>query len=85
MLCIIEKARGEAAFWAPYVQFLPETYDDPYWWSPEDLALIAGTRLARAVELYRQHLGQLTLWMRELMGICRCGASCGLHFLQKDI
>lgn len=66
LFLILERARGDASLWAPYIQFLPESYDDPYYWDTSCLALLKGTRLARAVEGYRPHLAALTGWMAEL-------------------
>jgi hypothetical protein len=40
--------------------------DDPAWWSPHDLRLLRGTRLAQAVNHYGQGLQQLHRWLLRL-------------------
>ena len=63
LLCLkllLERAKGEASLWHPYIAFLPGEYDDPYWWSPEAVDLVAGTRLGRAIQQHRPGLDRIS-------------------------
>lgn len=40
--------------------------DDPFWWSSQDLALLTGTRLGKAVQHYSQGLHKLHEWIQQL-------------------
>ncbi|MEW5305262.1 MAG: hypothetical protein WDW36_007817 [Sanguina aurantia] len=71
MLLVLETTRHQLSFFHPYIAALPETYDDPYWWAPETVSPLAGTRLGRAVEQHRPHLHQLAAWMVRLEQIHR--------------
>lgn len=59
LLLLVERARGPASPWQPYISTLPEAYDDPFWWPESDLRLLVGTRLGRAVEKCRPGVDKL--------------------------
>ncbi|GLC77474.1 hypothetical protein PLESTF_001939700 [Pleodorina starrii] len=69
MALIVERARGPQSAWAPYIDILPPTYDDPAWWAAPSLELLRGTRLARAVAAYTPGLSRLAAAMRRLAEI----------------
>ncbi len=69
MLLVLERARGTASRWSPYIDILPTEYDDPYWWDDRLLGLVRGTRLARAVQSYRPGLERIARAMRRLKDI----------------
>ncbi|WIA11094.1 hypothetical protein OEZ85_011239 [Tetradesmus obliquus] len=52
LLLVVERAKGAASAWAPYIDMLPQQYDDPFWWSPDELALLQGSWLQQAVQRY---------------------------------
>ncbi|GIL66105.1 hypothetical protein Vafri_19712 [Volvox africanus] len=69
MLLIVERARSAASDWAPYIDILPESYDDPAWWDASSLELLRGTRISRAVVAYRPGLERLVAAMKRLLEI----------------
>ncbi|KAF8068238.1 Setd3 [Scenedesmus sp. PABB004] len=75
LLLVLERCRGAASAWAPYVDALPERFDDPSWWAPPDVALLRGTRLAQAVRRYAdgppEGLGALHAWLLRLEALHR--------------
>ncbi|GAX85353.1 hypothetical protein CEUSTIGMA_g12770.t1, partial [Chlamydomonas eustigma] len=66
MLLILERCKGSLSHWAPYIDILPETYDDPFWWTLTERQLVTGTRLEKAIEDYLPGLQQLASWMTML-------------------
>jgi len=66
LLLVLEKARQDSSRWSPYISILPESYDDPFWWRDEQIRLLRGTRLGRAVATYHAGLQQLTAWAQRL-------------------
>ena len=36
------------SFWGPYLRSVPETYHDPLWWTPDQLAQLQATNLGKA-------------------------------------
>ncbi|DBA67229.1 TPA: hypothetical protein ACH3X2_001539 [Trebouxia sp. C0005] len=71
LLLIVERAKGEASLWQPYIQYLPETYDDPLWWGEKEVALLWGTRLEIAVKQHRKIAAKLTCWRDQLVQLQR--------------
>jgi hypothetical protein len=66
LLVAIERCRGPQSRWAPYIAALPLEYDDPAWWSPEDRALLSGTRLGAAADRYDGGLRSIAARLRLL-------------------
>jgi hypothetical protein len=56
LLVAIERCRGQASRWFPYIAALPTEYDDPAWWAPEERARLRGTRLGAAADRYDRGL-----------------------------
>ena len=54
-----QKLWKEASPWWPYIRMLPETFNTPIYYSPEDLNWIRGTNLGRAREVRDE------TWRRE--------------------
>ncbi|KAG1666307.1 hypothetical protein FOA52_004788 [Chlamydomonas sp. UWO 241] len=77
LLLILERARGTESKWHAYINVLPKAYDDPYWWSADEAALVSGTRLHRAIEQYRPGLSQLAAWVAKLERSFVAGAGGG--------
>ncbi|DBB06668.1 TPA: hypothetical protein ACH3X1_012179 [Trebouxia sp. C0004] len=71
LLLVIERDKGEASLWHPYIQYLPETYDDPLWWGEEEVALLGGTRLEIAVKQHHTIAAKLTCWRDQLVQLQR--------------
>ncbi|KAK9916904.1 hypothetical protein WJX75_008596 [Coccomyxa subellipsoidea] len=71
LLLLIERARGVHSKWATYINVLPESYEDPMWWSEENLDILKGTRLEAAVEHYVKGLEDLRVWRARLCTIQR--------------
>ena len=51
--------------------FLTPHLDDPYWWSSEELGMVQGTRLGRAIEEYRPGIDLISSWTKRLEEIQR--------------
>lgn len=51
--------------------------DDPYWWHEEQIRLLRGTRLGRAVVQHSTGLRHLAGWVQRLEQICRLVAAMG--------
>jgi len=51
-MLVLERCRGSESKWAPYIDMLPSSYNDPFWWPAEDVSFIQGTRVAKAVADY---------------------------------
>ncbi|EFJ20084.1 hypothetical protein SELMODRAFT_52721, partial [Selaginella moellendorffii] len=47
---IIERARGRASFWAPYLEMLPSGFGTPLWFEDEELMELDGTTLFEATK-----------------------------------
>ncbi|KAK9827954.1 hypothetical protein WJX81_000191 [Elliptochloris bilobata] len=71
LLLLVERARGAASAWAPFIRILPASYDDPTWWPEDDLALVEGTRLGAAAAHHRGALAQLAAWRDRLLHLRR--------------
>lgn len=56
LFVVAERAKGAASQWHGYISTLPATPQSPLFWSPEQLALLAGTQLEQSVEGYRRAL-----------------------------
>ncbi|BDA40695.1 probable actin-histidine N-methyltransferase at N-terminal half [Coccomyxa sp. Obi] len=82
LLLLIEKARGKASKWASYIEVLPRQYEDPVWWSDEDLLILKGSRLGAAVEHYAKGLKNLCIWRARLCAIQR--ELGGINVLEED-
>ncbi|KAI8463639.1 MAG: hypothetical protein J3K34DRAFT_462337 [Monoraphidium minutum] len=77
LLLAIERRRGAAGAWGPYVAFLPDAYDDPFWWSGPERALLRGTRLAAAARLYEAGLDAFAGWLARLEELRAAGGGDG--------
>ena len=53
---IIEKNRGNASPFAPWVRMLPTQFDTPLFWSDHEMQWLRGTALYRATEVRRETL-----------------------------
>ncbi|CAL8466995.1 g6531 [Coccomyxa elongata] len=82
LLLLIEKARGNASIWASYIEVLPQHYEDPVWWSDEDVLILKGSRLGAAVEHYAKGLQNLSIWRARLCAIQR--ELGGINVLEED-
>eukprot|EP00798_Chlamydomonas_sp_ICE-L_P020720 gene20720-27532_t len=71
LLLVLERSRGDSSKWAPYIYILPRQYEDPYWWSDEELEMLRGTRLGRAFTQHGANLAQLGSWIVRLDEIQR--------------
>lgn len=54
-----------------YIYLFNLAPDDPYWWSSEELGVVKGTRLGRAIEHYRPGLGLILSWTKRLEELYR--------------
>ena len=48
-LFMISQRANQRGYWGPYLRSLPRSYDDPLWWSDEELAMLKGTNLEATV------------------------------------
>jgi hypothetical protein len=65
----------------------PTAAGDPFWWRPEEVALLRGTRLGRAVELHQAGLLTLQRHLQRLHQLYRCSTvplPLRLHHLYKS-
>eukprot|EP00741_Cyanophora_paradoxa_P003003 tig00000658_g2915.t1 len=51
-----ERSRGDAAFWKPYLDVLPEATDSPLFWSEDELRMLQGTSILDEVDLINKGL-----------------------------
>ncbi|XP_024539474.1 histone-lysine N-methyltransferase setd3 isoform X1 [Selaginella moellendorffii] len=74
---IIERARGRASFWAPYLEMLPSGFGTPLWFEDEELMELDGTTLFEATKAQLKSLRRLFLKVKECTEAAM--SSIGLH------
>ncbi|KAK9841658.1 hypothetical protein WJX74_009604 [Apatococcus lobatus] len=74
LLCLsllIERCKGPGSARAPYLDILPSSFEDTFWWPEADRALLTGTSMGRAVQEYEKGLVKLAGWRDQLVAWCR--------------
>ncbi|KAK9868713.1 hypothetical protein WJX84_009251 [Apatococcus fuscideae] len=74
LLCLtllIERCKGPVSSWSPYLDILPKSFEDTFWWCDAEHALLKGTSMGRAVKEYEKGLVQLADWRDQIAAWCR--------------
>ncbi|KAF5838136.1 hypothetical protein DUNSADRAFT_3331 [Dunaliella salina] len=77
VLLILERARGEESKWAPYLNILPGSHDDPFWWQEDQVQLLRGTRLGRAVNPENSGISSIMRLVQHLESLITHGRPPG--------
>lgn len=56
LFLLIERARGQSSFWAPYLDIMPSKFGTPLCYSEEELLELKGTHLFQATHQQRRSL-----------------------------